>query len=112
MGRTVDELLDTISGEELADWKAFYALQPFGPEHNEWLNGIAASTVANAFRGKGQKAMQPFDFMQEYSRKAQRKDKAARRSSAFDKLMESGALGYTPEDEQAGGSNTWDQQSM
>lgn len=42
---------------------AYYAIEPFG-ERAEWLrNGILASVIANAHRGKNSKTFKPEDFM-------------------------------------------------
>jgi hypothetical protein len=63
LGYTVQELLERISSRELSEWAVFYQQEPFGQEA-DWLgSAIVASTVANANRGKGQKAFEAYDFM-------------------------------------------------
>lgn len=59
---TVRELLARIDSRELAEWMAYYSLDPFGTERDDLQAGIVASTIANANSGKG-KAFQPNDFM-------------------------------------------------
>lgn len=62
MGRPAYELERTISAAELAEWMAFYALAPFGPEA-EWLrHGVVCAAISNLMRSGGRAAM-PQDFM-------------------------------------------------
>lgn len=59
----VDEMLSMISSRQLAEWMAFYKLEPFGFEAMMYGHAITSSTIANAHRKKGRKAFQPFDFL-------------------------------------------------
>ncbi len=71
---TVSEMLSRMSGRELSDWEAYYRLEPFGAERGDLQAGIVASTLINAFQRKGNKPMQPSDFLLQFSpgpRKAQ-----------------------------------------
>lgn len=60
---TVQELLMRISSLELAEWAAYYEIEPFGQERDNLHAGIVAATVANVNRGKGKKPVQAGDFM-------------------------------------------------
>jgi hypothetical protein len=62
------ELLARISSEELTEWLAFYAIEPFGAEAGYFGHAITASTVANVNRRKGHKAMPIEDFMPKFER--------------------------------------------
>ena len=59
---TVRELLARIDSLELAEWMAYYTLDPWGTQRDDLQAGIIASTIANANSGKG-RAFQPIDFM-------------------------------------------------
>lgn len=79
LGRTVDELLDSISYDELLQWGEYYSVEPFG----EWPANVRAaqhaSIVANINRDP-KKRTEPFtlkDFMLfEPSRSAPKEDGA------------------------------------
>ena len=62
---TVRELLDRIDSRELAEWMAFFEMEPWGTEVDDWRSGLIASTIANANRDpkKQKKPFQPKDFM-------------------------------------------------
>ena len=70
---TVKEMLARMDSTELAEWMAYYGLEPFGQEREALHAGIIAATVANANAGKG-KAYQPADFMPDFDRKEQTAD--------------------------------------
>ena len=63
LGCSVRELLARIDSHELAEWMAFYSLEPFGHVRGDLQAGIVAATIANANSGKGSKTFQPADFM-------------------------------------------------
>lgn len=52
---------------------AYDQLSPIGPERADWRAALVASTTANMFRGKGQKAYQPADFMPKFAGSEQRR---------------------------------------
>ena len=54
-----------MSSRELAEWMAFFELEPWGTEVEDWRAGLIASTVANAMRDKKsrRKPYEPEDFM-------------------------------------------------
>ncbi len=70
---TVKEMLQRIDSTELAEWMAYYGLEPFGQEREALHAGIIAATVANANAAKG-KTYQPSDFMPDFERKGQTAD--------------------------------------
>jgi hypothetical protein len=62
---TVQELLSRVSSRELAEWMAFFELEPWGTEVEDWRAGLIASTVANANRDqkRRRRPYEPQDFM-------------------------------------------------
>lgn len=63
MGRTVAELLQTISAEELQEWRAFDQISPIGDERSDLLTGVMTSTMVNIQPRKDKKIFKPIDFM-------------------------------------------------
>lgn len=47
----------------MREWCAYYELEPFGQERDNWHAAVIASTVANAMRGKGGRSLSVKDFM-------------------------------------------------
>jgi len=60
---TVKEMLSRMDSRELAEWAAYYSVEPFGEERGDLRAGIVASVIANVNRGKNVKAYGPQDFM-------------------------------------------------
>jgi uncharacterized protein DUF4035 len=58
----VEELLRTISSEEIVEWAAYYSLDPFGAKRGDMQAAIVASTMANIHAKKGHR-FTPADFM-------------------------------------------------
>jgi len=54
-----------ISSAEFTEWFAFYTLEPWGYEVENWRSGLVAAMVANTARDpkKHRKPYQPEDFM-------------------------------------------------
>lgn len=52
-----------MSARTFAEWQAYCALEPFGPEAEYWRAGLIASILANVHRKKNQKPFTPEDFM-------------------------------------------------
>lgn len=50
MGKTVRQLLAEISSAELAEWRAYALLEPFGEAVADQRHGIALSALANLHR--------------------------------------------------------------
>ena len=69
---TVSELLERISARELIEWRVFYEMEPWGCEAGFMGHAITAATVANANRGKGQRAKEVKDFMPQFGPKTQK----------------------------------------
>jgi len=52
-----------MSAREFAEWQAFYRLMPFGPDLDDSRFGTIAASLVNPYRGKGERAARPEDFM-------------------------------------------------
>ena len=53
----------------MAEWIAYYGIEPFG-ERAEWLRtGVLASVIANTHRSKSSKLFTPEDFMPRFEEK-------------------------------------------
>ena len=63
---TPRHLLRELNSRDIADWIAYYSIEPFGPMHREQIGGVIASTVANCNRAKGQQAFAYTEFMPNY----------------------------------------------
>jgi len=57
-----------MSSNELAEWMAYYALEPFGSETKYIGSAIVAATIQNSNRGKNDKVCQPSDFIPEFGK--------------------------------------------
>lgn len=55
-GRTVEELFEVMTYNELFYWMAFSALEPFGDERADWRNAMTLAQQANMNRKKGKRA--------------------------------------------------------
>lgn len=56
-------MLTELSSWQIAEWMAYYNLEPFG-EQVEWLrSGAICSVIANVNRGQKGKVFTPEDFM-------------------------------------------------
>ena len=58
----MEELLASISSEELTEWAAYYQLDPFGSYRADLQAGVVASTMANIHAKKGH-TFGPADFI-------------------------------------------------
>lgn len=47
---TVHDLLSHISSQELSEWMAYYALEPWGCQIDDQRSGLVASVIANVNR--------------------------------------------------------------
>jgi hypothetical protein len=61
------ELMRRMSARELAEWRVYYRLEPFGAERDAAHAGVISATVANfsGFRRSGD-VFKPSDFMVDY----------------------------------------------
>jgi hypothetical protein len=62
---TVRELLARIDSRELSEWMAYFSLEPWGTEVEDWRAGMIAGTIANVNRDpkKRRRPFEPKDFM-------------------------------------------------
>ena len=69
LGMTVAELGQRMPSAELTEWMAFFSLEPWGTEVEDWRAALVASVIANVNRDpKKGKVFQPTDFMPRYER--------------------------------------------
>ncbi len=47
LGKTVGQLLDELSSEELGEWMAYARIEPFGAQHENMRSAIVASAAAS-----------------------------------------------------------------
>jgi hypothetical protein len=73
LGRTVDELLNSLSAAELAEWRQFYDLEPWGSDAEFYRVGIVAAMIGNVNRDpkKRPKPFTPRDFVPGWDKKEQ-----------------------------------------
>lgn len=62
-------MLCRIDSEELTEWQAYYAIEPFGEERADLRSGIIASILSNVHRSKGANPSKPSDFVLEFGQK-------------------------------------------
>jgi hypothetical protein len=60
---TVGELMTRMSGPEFDEWRAFYALEPFGDWRADHRAGVIAATVFNMNKAEKTDPLSPRDFM-------------------------------------------------
>lgn len=56
-------MLAGVSSSQLAEWQAFWRVEPFGPLRDDWRWACLLAFLANMFRGEGAEMMMPQDFM-------------------------------------------------
>jgi hypothetical protein len=79
----VDGLLGELSSSQLAEWLAYFQLEPFGEERDDLRMGIVASTIANVNRSpKRKKPYEPRDFMPQFDEDEDDPEEAALRLMA------------------------------
>jgi len=55
--------MDRMTSEEFTLWKAFFSLEPWGCDVENWRMGMVAATIVNsAPRGEKARAFKPGDF--------------------------------------------------
>ena len=78
MGRAdVDGLLAELSSTQIAEWMAYFRLEPSGERRADLRAGIIASTVANAHRAKDSRPYKPQDFMPDFEQGTDEDEAAA-----------------------------------
>lgn len=85
---TVQELGERMTARELAEWRAFYDLEPFGDLRNDFRTGILASIISNMFREKRDKPLTPVDFMIHQDAKPNRSSDPGTRRESQEKMIE------------------------
>ena len=85
LGRTVEELQASMTGEEFAGWCAFYALEPWGYHAATWRMAVLATTTAN-FSGNAKDPFELTDFIPGAERRSRRKS-VAELQRAFDRAV-------------------------
>lgn len=56
-------MLAEMTSEQVAEWMAFFRLEPWGAHEDDRRTATIAATIANAAPGKKRKAWRPDDFM-------------------------------------------------
>jgi len=59
----VCEIEERMPSSEVTSWLAYYKLEPFGSERDNWHAATIASILVNANLKKGKPPAQPSDFM-------------------------------------------------
>lgn len=78
MGRAdVDGLLAEMTSTQIAEWMAYFRLEPFGERRADLRAGIIASTVANAHKAKDSRPYKPQDFMPDFEQGTDEDEAAA-----------------------------------
>ena len=62
LGCTIQELLTRMSATEYLQWKAYYYLEPFGFERDDYHAALIAQTTAN-FAGRVKRPIALREFM-------------------------------------------------
>ena len=78
LGQTPEQVRQ-LRGEDYAMFRALYAVQPWGPERDNWHMAVLGTIGVNTHLQKGKRPLQPNEFMFGYQK--QKNDK--RRVSAF-----------------------------
>ncbi len=66
LGKSLKECKRDVDSYEFSTWQAWYKIEPFGEHRADYRNAINTCVIANAFRGKGQRAYKPDDFMPKF----------------------------------------------
>lgn len=65
---TVGEMLARMSSRELTAWQIYERMYgPLGPQRDDQLAALIAATVANAFRGKGDKPAKVSEYVPDWA---------------------------------------------
>lgn len=60
---SVARIENELGSGELTEQMAYYKLEPWGPERDNWHIGILASMYANRYKKQGTPAIQATDFL-------------------------------------------------
>ncbi len=87
-------MLDELGVAAMAEWEAFYELEPFGPSTDFWRAGLIAAMVLNVNRKPGTKPIAPHQLMPAVFTDGQtRRQTAQERVANFRQLMRGGRRG-------------------
>jgi len=56
-------LLEKLTAAELAEWMAYYEIEPWGEERADIRQAITSALIANQYRGKNQRPYKVQDFL-------------------------------------------------
>ena len=56
-------MLASVSGQQMAEWQAFYQLEPFGIERDSWHAALIAATIVNVNRDPKKEPMDIDSFL-------------------------------------------------
>ena len=93
LGRTVSELEQTLGSGELTEWKAYYSIEPFGQERDNWNTAVIAATVAN-YSGKSRTTKNIDDCM--FIHPQIKRDKETQKTLSMMKAMAKPNVKTTP----------------
>ena len=62
MTTDVDGMLERMSAEQFCEWRAFYTIDPWGPERADLRSGVECSVMDACHRTKG-RVKRPKDYM-------------------------------------------------
>lgn len=80
-------MLAEMSASQLAEWREFYGVEPWGEDRADLRAGIVASTVANCNRAKDSEPFTPADFMPYVEREPEPEMTDEQRSDAIAALL-------------------------
>lgn len=60
-------LLAQLTSAELSEWMAYYSIEPFGQDRQDYGHAMTAASIKNAFRIKGA-WVNPIDLMPRFER--------------------------------------------
>lgn len=52
-------MLNEISSRQFVEWQAFWQVEPFGPQRDDWRMACLLAVVVNALRGKDEEPVTP-----------------------------------------------------
>lgn len=56
-------MLAGMSSRQMAEWQAYWQIEPFGTYRDDWRFACLLAMLANMFRGKEAPPVQPREFM-------------------------------------------------
>jgi hypothetical protein len=74
---TVSDLLTRITSRELTEWQEYAKIEPFGEERADIRAAEICMVIANANRGKDQKALSLNDFLLRFGDEPKAEPKSA-----------------------------------